>query len=86
MRMGRPFAAMIGLASAAFAAAGVPLAAASHAVDGLGEGLRVRRQKRGKGLNNKRGKGAERRHGAKLRSNRLITSKRVRRKHRKARG
>lgn len=73
---------LLGVATAGLVAAGTGVAHANAAA-ALEE--MPLRQRRGKGQNNKRGKGAARRHGAKLRSNRLVVSRRVKRKHRKAR-
>ena len=67
--------------AASFMAAGMAHAAAHEAAGELADKL-VRR--RGGRQTVKRGKHAPRRHGAKLRSNRLHVSKRTRRKHKRA--
>jgi hypothetical protein len=77
---------LLGVAGAAVIAGGAAASAAAS-VAALGETLAEGgyvRERRGKGQRNRRGKRAARRHGAKLRPNMRTVSKRVRRKHRKA--
>lgn len=81
---GMPFALGASLLGLALSGAAVAASGASAHIGDLSEAIGPLRQKRGKGQNNRRGKHAARRHGAKLRANRLHTSKRVRAKHRKA--
>lgn len=73
----------MGVAALASAALSVVTIGAESAAPGLDPGLGIGRQRRGKGQNNLRGRGAQAK--PKKRSNRLIISKRVRRKHRRAR-
>lgn len=81
MRYGhRPIAGIAALATALMAG-GMAAAAAHEAAGELAEKLERRRTGR---QTIKRGKHKPRRHGAKLRGNRLTVSKRVRRKHRRA--
>lgn len=81
--MGMGFRRLPAFALAAFAALAIPPAGLAPIEHGLEvDGHRYRRQRRGKGQNNRRGKGL--RNPPKARSNRLIVSKRVRRKHRRA--
>lgn len=76
-----PFALGLALVGAALGGVGTAAAATSAATAAVGLQLR---DSNGKGQRNKRGKGAARRHGAKLRSNRRHVARRTRAKHRKA--
>ena len=69
---------LMGLAAAAMS---LPLAAPNIGVEGVSPAIRSK-VKRGKGHDNRRGKGKVDK--AKRRSNRLHISRRVRRKHRRA--
>lgn len=78
MRYSAMIGALVSAAAVALGAAMPPLAASN----GLGPALApTLRQKRGKGENNRRGKGERAR--PKKRRNMLLVSKRVRRKHRR---
>lgn len=83
-----PFALGASLLGVMVTGVAIAMGGAAHNVSGgldMGElGEAPVRRKRGKGLDNRRGKGAARRHGAKLRPNMRLVSKRVRHKHRKA--
>jgi hypothetical protein len=77
------FNAFLGVALAAVAASAATMPITESQQNDLGMGIRpAKRGKRGKGQNNRRGKGAVAR--AKKRSNRITIGKRVRRKHRRA--
>lgn len=80
--MGFSFHRLPAFALVAFAMAASAIASDATEEMGVVSDDSYRRQRRGKGQNNRRGKGARSR--PKARSNRLIVSKRVRRKHRRA--
>lgn len=82
MRMRTPFALGAALMGLAAAGIGSAAAAANVATRGLGEAIGPLRQRRGKGQNNRRGRGAVAK--PRKRPNMRTVSKRARSKHRKA--
>jgi hypothetical protein len=83
MRFGFSIGAMLGAVSAAAVGLSAPLQQASRELDRLGESMRpLARPHRGKGKNNRRGRGKVTK--PRKRPNRLVISKRVRRRHRRA--